>query len=243
MQEAESAEERPSESEMKRILLSKLTPETKQKIKDSPVDKKVLVHWVQVLGLRETMTKMELRNVLNSVSAVWMKHIILREGQLRVEFHDSEGSEFFTTMMDGKVKFKGTVLRMLPLIFSYSVDQVWDQLEKYANLERQKAQDTKGCCTELSAVSNTQCAVCLFIEKDQRAATHSTADHRLQPSDINTLQSKVERKSRSTNKSPKRGSTEFGPASKGQRQRTVPRQEQRLHAKRLLATRRGSKRL
>ena len=36
--------------------------------------------------------------------------------------------------------------------------------------------------------------MCLSISKDQRAATHSAADHRWQPSDLKTIQSKVERK-------------------------------------------------
>ena len=35
---------------MKRILLSKLTPETKQKIRDSQADQKVLGKWVEVRG-------------------------------------------------------------------------------------------------------------------------------------------------------------------------------------------------
>ena len=51
VQEAESAGEGLSEGEMKKILLSKLTPETKQKIRDSQADKKVLGNWVEVQGL------------------------------------------------------------------------------------------------------------------------------------------------------------------------------------------------
>ena len=144
VQDAASAGEGLSEGEMKKILLSKLTPETKQKIRDSQADKNVLGQWVEDRGLSETMTKMELRNVLNSVSAVGIKDILLRDGCRRVEFHDSKGSEFFNKMVDGKVKFKGTVLRVLRWIFSYSVDQVWAQLEKYANLERQKPLHAKG---------------------------------------------------------------------------------------------------
>ena len=130
VQEAESAGEGLSQGEMREILLSKLTPETKQKIRDSQADKKVLSNCVQVRGLPETMTKMEVQDVLNSVSAVGMKDILLREGRWRVEFHDSEGSEFFTKMLESKVKFQGTLLKVLPWIFLYSVDQIWDQLEK-----------------------------------------------------------------------------------------------------------------
>ena len=40
-----------SEGEMKRILLSKLAPETKTKIRDNQADKKVNRHWVEVHGL------------------------------------------------------------------------------------------------------------------------------------------------------------------------------------------------
>ena len=137
---------------------------------------------------------MEVRDVLNSVSAVGMKDILLQGGCWRVKFHDSGGSEFFTKMVDGKVNFQGTVLRTVPWIFWYSVDQVWDQLEKYANLERQKAQDAKGFGTKVSAVSNKGCAVWLSMGEDQRAATNLTADHRWQPSDLKTIQSKVEGK-------------------------------------------------
>ena len=113
MQEAERAGKGLSEDEMKKILLSKLTLETKQKIRDSQADKKVLGNWLEVRGVPETMTKMEVREVLNSVSAVGMKEIILCEGCWRVHFHDTEGSEFFSKMVDSKVKFKGTVLSML----------------------------------------------------------------------------------------------------------------------------------
>ena len=51
---------------------------------------------------------MEVRDLLNTVTAVVMNDIILREGRWRVQFHNSEGLEFFTKMVDGKVKFKGT---------------------------------------------------------------------------------------------------------------------------------------
>ena len=139
VQEAESAEEGLSEGEMKKILLSKLTQETKQKIRDSQADKKVLGNSVEVRGLPETMGKMAVREVLNSVSAIGMKDITLREARWRVSFHDSEQSEFFGSMVDGKMKFKRTVLKVRPWIFSYGVQQIWDQLEKYANLERQNS--------------------------------------------------------------------------------------------------------
>ena len=144
VQEAENSGEGLSEGEMKKILLSKLTPETKQKIRDSQADQKVLGNWVEVRGLPETMGKMAVRELLHSISATGLKDITIREGRWRVGFHDSEQSEVFCSMVDGKVKYKGTVLKVQPWIFSYGVDQIWDQLEKYANLERQKSQDAQG---------------------------------------------------------------------------------------------------
>ena len=193
-QEAESAGEGFSEGEMKKIVLSKLTPETKQKIRDSQADKKVLGNWVEVRGLLETMGKMAVCEVLNSGSAIGMKDITLREGRWRVEFHDSEQSEFFCSMVDGKVKFQGTVLKVRPWIFSYRFEKIWDQLEKYANLERQKSQDAKGFGGKISAVGEKKCAVCLSLGKEGRRATHSTADHRWAPSDLKTIQSKMDGK-------------------------------------------------
>ena len=92
------------------------------------------------------------------------------------------------------MKFKETVLRGLPWILSYSVNEFWDQLEKYANVERQRAQKSKRFGTKVSAVIDEGCAVCLSIGKDQRAATHSAADHRWQPSDLKTIGSNVEGK-------------------------------------------------
>ena len=66
---------------MKKILLSELTPETKQKIRDSQADKTVLGNWVEVRGLPDTMDKMAVREVLNFVSAIGMKDITLPEGR------------------------------------------------------------------------------------------------------------------------------------------------------------------
>ena len=57
MQEAESAGEGLSEGEMKKILLSKRTPVTKQKIRDSQADKRVLGNCVEVRGLPETIDR------------------------------------------------------------------------------------------------------------------------------------------------------------------------------------------
>ena len=57
-------------------------------------------------------------NVLNSVSAVEIKVIILRDGRWRVNFDNTEGSEFFSKTVDGKVKSNGTPLKVLPWIFS-----------------------------------------------------------------------------------------------------------------------------
>ena len=44
----------------------------------------------------------------------------------KVEFHDSEGAEFFTKMVNKKIKYKGIVLQVFPWVFSCCVDQVWD---------------------------------------------------------------------------------------------------------------------
>ena len=128
---------------------------------------------------------------LPSVTLVGMKEIILREGRWKVEFHDCEGAEFFIKMVNNKIKYKGILLQVFPWVFSYSVDQVWDQLEKIANLERQKAQDSKGFGTKVNAVTNNGCAVSLSMGKDQRAATHSTANHLWQASDVKFIQGKV----------------------------------------------------
>ena len=58
MQEAESAGEGLSHGGTKKILLSKVTPETKQMIRDSQADENVLGNWVEVRGLPKTMGKM-----------------------------------------------------------------------------------------------------------------------------------------------------------------------------------------
>ena len=92
VQEAESAEEGLSEGEMKNILLTKLRPKTKQKIRDSQAHQKVLGNWVEVRGLPETMRKMAVRELLNSISPTCLKDITLRDGRWRVGFHDSEQS-------------------------------------------------------------------------------------------------------------------------------------------------------
>ena len=197
VQEAENSGERLSEGEMKKILLSKLTPETKQKIRDSQADQKVLGNWVEVRGLPNTMGKMAVRELLHSISATGLKDITIREGRWRVGFHDSEQSEFFCSMVDGKVKYKGTVLKMRPWIFSYGVEQISDQLEKYANLERQKSQDAHGFGGKVNAVGEKGCSVCIALGKEGRAATHTTADHRWTPSDLKTIQSKMDGKGNS----------------------------------------------
>ena len=197
VQEAENSGEGLSEGEMKKILLSKLTPETKQKIRDSQADQKVLGNWVEVRGLPETMGKMAVRELLHSISATGLKDITIREGRWRVGFHDSEQSDFFCSMVDGKVKYKGTVLKVWLWIFSYGVEQIWDQLEKYANLERQKSQDAQGLGGKVSAVGEKGCFVCIALGKEGRAATHTTADHRWAPSDIKTIQSKMDGKGNS----------------------------------------------
>ena len=197
VQEAENSGEGLSEGEMKKILLSKLTTETKQKIRDSQADQKVLGNWVQVRGLPETMGKMAVREVLHSISATRLKDITIREGGWRVGFNDSEQSEFFCSMVDEKVKYKGTVLKVRPWIFSYGVEQIWDQLEKYANLERQKSQDAQGFRGKVSAVGEKGCSVCIGLGKEGRAATHTTADHRWTPSDLKTFQSKMDGKGNS----------------------------------------------
>ena len=165
VQEAENSGEGLSEGEMKKILLSKLTPETKRKIRDSQADQKVVGNWVEVRGLPETMRKMPVRELLHSISATGLKDITIREGRWRVGFHDSEQSEFFCSMVDGKVKYKGTVLKVRPWIFSYGVEQIWNQLEKYANLERQKSQDAHGFGGKVNAVGEKGCSVCIALKK------------------------------------------------------------------------------
>ena len=164
VQEAKSAAEGLPEGEMKKLLLGKLMPETKQKIRDSQADEKVLGNLVEVRGLPD-MGKMAVRELLNSISAIGMRDITLREGRWRGEFHDSEQSDFSCNMVDGKVKFKGTVLKVRPWIFSYGVEQMWDQLEKYANLEPQKSHDVQGFGGKISAAGGEGCACAFPLEE------------------------------------------------------------------------------
>ena len=118
-------------------------------------------------------------------------------------------------MVDGKVKFKGTALKVRPWILSYGVNQIWNQLEKYANLERQKSQDARGFGTKISAVSEKGCAVCLSLGKEGRAATHSTADHRLAPSDLKTIQSKMDGKGKPPKNSNQHGARDADQHGRG----------------------------
>ena len=86
---------------------------------------------------------------------------------------------------------------MRPWIFPDGVEQIWDQLEKYANLERQKSQDAQGFGGKVSAVGEKGCSVCIALGKEGRAATHTTADHSWTPSDIKTIQSIMDEKGNS----------------------------------------------
>ena len=61
------------------------------------------------------------------------------------------------------MKFNRTVLKVPPWIFSYGVNQIWDQLEKYANLERQKSGVAKGFGSKIRAVGEEGCALCLSL--------------------------------------------------------------------------------
>ena len=241
VQEAENSGEGLSEGEMKTILLSKLTPETKQKIRDSQADQKVLGNWVEVRGLPETMGKMAVRELLHSISATGLKDITIREGRWRVGFHDSEQSEFFCSMVDGKVKYKVTVLKVGPWIFSYGVEQIWDQLEKYANLERGKSQDAHGFGGKVNAVGEKGCSVCIALGKEGRAATHTTADHRWTPSDLKTIQSKMDGKGNSPKNPQQDGARDADQHGRGKGKGQSKRKEQRLDTKRLLPARRRSK--
>ena len=72
--------------------------------------------------------------------------------------------------------------------------QIWDQLEKYANLERQKSQDAQRLGGKISAIGEKGCAVCLSLGKEGRASTHLSADHRWAPSDLKGIQSKMDAK-------------------------------------------------
>ena len=95
------------------------------------------------------------------------------------------------------MKYKGTVLEVRPWIFWYGVEQIWDQFEKYASLERQKSQDAQGFGGKVSAVGEKGCSVCIALGKEGRVATHTTADHRWTPSDMKTIQSKMDGKGNS----------------------------------------------
>ena len=130
------------------------------------------------------MEKMAVRELLHSISATGLKDITIREGRWRVGFHDSEQSEFFCSMVDGKLKYKGTVLKVRPWIFSYGVEQIWDQLEKYANLERQKSQDAHGFGGKVSAVGEKGCSVCIALGTER-----SSSDSHDRRSQVDALRS------------------------------------------------------
>ena len=224
MQEAENSGEGLSEGEMKKIILSKLTPETKQMIRDSQADQKVLGNWVEVRGLPETMGKMAVRELLHSISATGLKDITIRQGRWRVGFQDSEQSEFFCSMVDGKVKYKGTVLKVRPWSFSYGGEQICDQLEKCANLERQKSEDAQGFGGKVIAIGEKRCSVCIALGKEGRAETHTTADHRWTPSDLKTIQSKMDAKGNSPQKPPGRMEHEMLTSMEGERVKGSPKE-------------------
>ena len=180
VEEAESAGEGLSEGEMKKILLSKVTPETKQKIRDPPADTKVLGNWVEVRGLPETMGKMPVRELLNSISAIGLRDIPPREGRWRVEFHDSKQAEFFCNMVDGKVKSKRTVLKVQPWMFSYRVEQIWDQLEKYANARSPRMRKDSEARSVLLVRRDAPCAFPFEKKVGRRLTRPQTTDGRPQ---------------------------------------------------------------
>ena len=141
--EGEVAGEGLSQGELKKIMVSKIPAKTKDKIRDSQAEKKVKGHWVEIKGLSTEFTQLEVREILSRISTLEIEKIKSCEDVWRVELHVPESKDFFIKMVDGKTKYKGSVLRLVSWISSYSVDDVWHQLERISDLQRLKITDGK----------------------------------------------------------------------------------------------------
>ena len=121
VQETESAGKGLSKGELKRILVSKLDPETKAKIGANQADKKVNGHWVEVPGLPELFWKTKVGDTMSKVSSVRVKEITSGEGRWKTDFHESEAAEFFSKMVNNKIISKGTLLQDSPWVLIFLV--------------------------------------------------------------------------------------------------------------------------
>ena len=108
-----------------------------------------------------------------------------KDGVRRLKLAEKEDRDIFNEVVNLGVSFGATWLVAKPWVFSFTPSELWDELEKMADANRQQFCEglshnppSKG--GNANNVNNTQskdCTTCLSFGQTSRAKSHSTENH------------------------------------------------------------------
>ena len=186
--------ERFSNAELKNLIFNKIPSETAASLRNKQSEKKVKTWWAEVDGFDASTNKFLVREALRKCSPTSLSKMKSTQDTWKIKFHEHEDGDLFVQVLNRGVSLLGQRLRARNWVFSYTLKELWEEVERLAdganqnyhagleggnnsqqyakggaNRSNKKVNDTKGVKHE--------CGICLLLGSTNRAKSHSAENH------------------------------------------------------------------
>ena len=194
-EEADHSGEKFSNAELKNLIFDKIPYESAASLQNKQSEEKVRTWWAEVDGFDASANKFSVREALQKCSPTSFSKLKFSESTWKIKFHEHEDRDLFAQVLRGGVSFHGQRLKARNWVFSYTLKELWEEVERLADAANQiyheglgggknsqqnaqggadrsnkKVNDTKGV--------QQDCGICLMFGSTNRAKSHSTETHR-----------------------------------------------------------------
>ena len=200
VEESERSGEKFSSAELKNLIFDKIPSETAATLRNKQSEEKVKTWWAEVEGFDASANRFSVRESLQKCSPTSFTKVKFTENTWKIKFNEHEDRDLFVQVLNRGVSFHGHRLKARKWVFSFTPQELWEEVERLADAANQNFHEGLG--GNKNTQQNTQngaqkgnkkvndtrnvqdhCSICLLLGSTNRAKTHSTGNHRWSPYD------------------------------------------------------------
>ena len=144
VEESEHSGEKFSSAELKNLIFDKIPSETAATLRNKPSEEKVKTWWAEVDGFDASANRFTVRESLQKCSPTSFTKVKFTENTWKIKFNEHEDRDLFVQVLNRGVSFHGHRLKARNWVFSFTPQELWEEVERLADAANQNFHEGLG---------------------------------------------------------------------------------------------------
>ena len=144
VEEAEHSGEKISSAELKNLIFDKIPSETAATLRNKQSEEKIKTWWAEVEGFDASANRFSVRESLQKCSPTSFSKVKFTENTWKIKFNEHEDRDLFVQVLNRGVSFHGHRLKAKNWVFSFTPQELWEEVERLADAANQNFHEGLG---------------------------------------------------------------------------------------------------